>query len=224
MWLSCRLEFHFAAFEQQTSTSGVHKSRGCRIFGRRRFGLLHREEPAATPGCSRVAQQHTYIHTRTHVYSRALLFIPRNSRKEKADSIEPPTCTKEDLPIIFPRFVGCRPPATGCTHIRIQSSRVHRELRSPSLSLFLFLPRLFASPLFYSSPRACERERASSSTLRSLFLSFSPKRNAARRLHQIFMFQRRTSKKKFLLERKNFKEFLCFIFLTLIHEDQFKMT
>lgn len=117
------------------------------------------------------SQTRTHTRARTHTYThthRALLFIPRNSRKVKADSIEP--CTKEDLAIIFPRFVGCRPPATGCTHIRIQSSRVYRELRFPSLSLFLLPPSSPRQPLFYSAPLAWARERVS--RLSILFLIF----------------------------------------------------
>lgn len=84
---------------------------------------------------------------------------------------------KEDLPIIFPRFVGCRPPATGCTHIRIQSSRVHRELFALLLFLYFFssfsLPLVFTASLYFIP---LPREREFLDSLFS-FLSFSLRPN-----------------------------------------------
>lgn len=131
---------------------------------------------------TRIHTRHTHAHIRTYT-PPALLFIPRNSRKEKADSIEPPTCTKGGPTYNFPPIRGCRPPATGCTHIRIQSSRAPRTPRSfsffislslpPSLSLPFFLSLSFFSLSFclsppYPSPPAV----ANSMTLYSLFYLF----------------------------------------------------
>lgn len=131
-----------------------------------------REKVRCKSGCSRaettrVRTRHTHAYVRTHTPA-ALLFIPRNSRKEKADSIELPTCTKEGPTHNFPPIRGCRPPATGCTHIRIQSSRgtaKHTAL-SRSLSLFLSLsfslayhPRALSPPAPRCTLPSCARSR-----------------------------------------------------------------
>lgn len=90
-WLSCRLEF--MTFCGGTHTRRVHKSRGCRIFGCRFCFATATESPLQLR-----VQSSRDKHTRANTYTNttpAHLFIPRNSRKVKADSIEPPTCTRK---------------------------------------------------------------------------------------------------------------------------------
>jgi len=143
------------------------------------------KNPLQLPGA---VESREHIRANTYAHTEPFYLYREIPGRRRQDSIKPPTCTKEDLPIILPRFVGCRPPATGCTHIRIQSSRIqHRELCSLLLFLyFSFLPRPLANP-FSIPPLARDRQDSLFSFL-SFFLAIQ-----AECVLRIFMFQRRLS-------------------------------
>lgn len=71
----------------------VHKSRWCRIFGCRFCFSTATESPLQLR-----VQSSRDRHTRAYIYTYhrpSYLYLPRNSRKVKSDSIEPPTCTRK---------------------------------------------------------------------------------------------------------------------------------
>lgn len=118
----------------------------CRIFlVTSRFPMLPQPRPALPP----------FVRLAVRPALPRFLFMPRNSRKEKTDSIEP-TTYERGVPIIFPRFVIVdRPPSP--TARTSAFDQTVSNLVFHLFSFFFFLPSLpisfhFVSLHFVSFP------------------------------------------------------------------------